>query len=542
LKKKILLARPRASSERWAALLARHGFDCVIEPLLTITPTRAPRPAGLYQAVMITSFNALDALSDLKETVIDLLALPCFCVGSTTGEAARNFGFTDIRAGNSDGAGLAQEIVAAITDKTRPILHIAGDIIDGKAQDILARNHIALTIWPVYQATAAEDFTPATRALFANGQIRAIPVFSPRSARVLVSIIEKEKLTQACHRMAAIALSPAVADMLQTLPWRQLRVAANPAEEDVIACLQTEFAAPEPDPASAAPPTPFIPLPPRAKKRPALWGVLGIILLTAVGSAAWLQYPLIQAFPVRQPTAPESDLALLQQRVQILEARLDTQNEVTAAAPQAPTAAADTAEITALTESVKNLQSQLAQMRGETQKTIAAALAFWNLREAAKSDHGFAAALDTLRSVTISDVTISDVTISEQAARLDPYAATGMPTWPQLRESLAAEEASIDDTAGDAETATGWWTRIKSVLRHLVSVHPAHNLAFTPIESDLDSGDGPAALEAFKALPFDAQQHLAAWHEKLQGRTTIDDALQKLSAAFTASGSQDSTP
>jgi len=183
---------------------------------------------------VLTSSNALEN-TDLPLT--DLLPLPCFCVGASTGEAARAFGFTDIRCGTSDSAVLAHLIIATLTDKALPLLHIAGNVVDGKAHNLLAQNGFTLIPWIVYQAQPVDDFTPTTRDQFAAGEFGTLPVFSPRSARLLISIIEKNNLHDACRSITAIALSQAVANVLQILPWQYLYVAATPAEKDVLTCL-----------------------------------------------------------------------------------------------------------------------------------------------------------------------------------------------------------------------------------------------------------------------------------------------------------------
>lgn len=186
---------------------------------------------------MITSANAIDAFEENRDAVTGLLGLPCFCVGAVTGEAARVLGFTDIKCGVAGSAELAKMMMAALPDKSLPILHIAGDIVDGKAQEMLAAQGYTLAIWPVYEAVAAEDFSPGLIAALKKGEIGAIPVFSPRSARILISLIEKNRLGAACHGITAVGLSQAVADVLQIVPWRRLRVAASPDDDQIFACL-----------------------------------------------------------------------------------------------------------------------------------------------------------------------------------------------------------------------------------------------------------------------------------------------------------------
>ena len=139
MKKNILLTRPRAAAQKWAALLERHGFDCVIEPLLTIEPTQAPRPDGAFQAVVITSTNALDVLQEMgsREKIADLFFLPCFCVGEMSGETAKALGFSNVICGAADGEALAHLTAATLSGKQKNLLHICGEITAGNMREIL---------------------------------------------------------------------------------------------------------------------------------------------------------------------------------------------------------------------------------------------------------------------------------------------------------------------------------------------------------------------------------------------------------------------
>ena len=535
MKKKILLTRPRAASEKWAQILAQHGFASVIEPLLTIEPTPAPRPAGEFQAVLITSAQAPDILELLHEDISGLLSLPCFCVGTATGASARAIGFTDTRCGSADSADLAQQIVATLKDKTRPILHIAGEIVDGKARQILAENGFTLTSWIVYRANAVEDLTPETREAFKRGDFFAVPVFSSRSARILVSVLEKNKLVRACHPVLAIGLSQTVADVLQTLPWQGLRVAAKPEEDEVLACLKAEISmTPTENTSLSSEPTPRA-----CGRRKIRWAcrLLTAALLIGFGAAGVLYCPL--ATPFLPPPTKPPERGALEQRVALLETRLNAPHE------QAPTIAPPaTSEPSALTETVKNLETRLAQVenkngqeRQATQKLIAAAFAFWDLRQTIQEGRAFAPQREALLAASSGDAVAA-----EELAKLAPYAATATPVLPRLREALTAAEAEIPAPVVTQDAAASWWARIRAALQPLVAVRSLHEPRFAALENALDSGDASAALDAVQALPDETRQGLTAWQAKLEARMAIDDALKTLSAHFTAPPTQGSVP
>jgi uroporphyrinogen-III synthase len=511
---KILLTRPRASSERWAKLLSARGLTPVIEPLLAIEPTGAARPFGEFQAVLLTSANAPDALEIMKDRVGDLFPLPCFCVGASTASAARAIGFINITQSTSDSAALAQMIVNALTDKTKPLLHIAGDVVDGKARSILEKNGFTLESWAVYRAVAMENLSPGLIAALQTHDVTVVPVFSPRSARVLVSLIEKNRLPGACAGLTAVGLSQAVADVLQILPWRALRIAKAPSEEEMLACLQTELAA------MTEKEAPALPAPPAAKKKSRFgWVILGLIAIAGVGVVKF--YPWQKFLPQTTAEAPVTQPRMAEPVAEIIPVQKEEM-----IAPQRN-------EIAALNDKIAALEAQIAQLQNKNGNSIAAFAAFEDLRDVARQGHSIAAPLAALHTVAKDDAMIAD-----QIAKLDIY-KSGTPVLSQLRVDLNAKEAHVAAPENDS-AETGAWGRLQKIMRPLILVRPLHDPQFTSLETALDNGDAAAALSAFEALPAATQQNLGTWGAQLQARTAIDAAIANLDAHFT--GISDALP
>jgi hypothetical protein len=185
--------------------------------------------------------------------------------------------------------------------------------------------------------------------------------------------------------------------------------------------------------------------------------------------------------------------------------------------------------------SVKNLQAQVESQSSldlqAAKKLVAAVVSFWDLREAALHGLPFAPQLTSLRSNADGDIIIG-----EQAARLAPYADSGFPTLAQLRETLGAEEAKLAAPDAAPESVPTLWSRIKIILRPLLTVHAAHRAELVALEKALETGQDDQAREAFKALPQELQNDLADWQAKLETRADIDEALRILSAHFAQGG------
>jgi uroporphyrinogen-III synthase len=236
----VLLTRPQKDSEQAARRLTQLGYECVIEPLLTIRPVSTPAPAlDNPQAVMITSAHALDCLDRAVCASAGLLRLPCFCVGPASGAAAEAFGFASVHETAGDGGQLAQKIRQTLDAKNGDILHIAGRDIDSKGRDELERSGYAVRIWVVYAADLAEALSPATVGLWREQKLDAALLFSTRTAATLKTLVLRHGLEACCAGVIALGISEAVLTALDGLSWRRLDAAPSPTEDAVFQRLQT---------------------------------------------------------------------------------------------------------------------------------------------------------------------------------------------------------------------------------------------------------------------------------------------------------------
>lgn len=169
-----------------------------------------------------------------------------------------------------------------------------------------------------------------------------------------------------------------------------------------------------------------------------------------------------------------------------------------------------------------------------SQKAIATAFAFWDLRDKAKNGHAFASEFATLQSVATGNATLT-----ERLASIAPFADVKTPTLPQLQVLLIEEEKTIRQSASGG---VSWWSRIKTALQFLISIRPSRDARFETLEKALASNDASAALEAAKALPEDARENLGDWQSKLEARIALDRALQELLQWFTEPSSEGKAP
>ncbi len=247
--------------------------------------------------------------------------------------------------------------------------------------------------------------------------------------------------------------------------------------------------------------------------------IIGVALAVVLACAAilFVPPPSMKTEPVRVV----SDNVLLSQRIEVLEERLRTLSQE--ALPQR-TGNAGVAD-----EEIKQLREEIARKdaAGEraARRILAAAFAFWELRESAKQGGIFAPQLSALLAASVNETEIFDL-----ATKLKPYASEETPTAASLRVMLAEAEKDIPLSA--TESGKTWVQRIKEVFRPLISIRRAHDTRFDPVEKALDADDPAQAVRAFDALPEEVKKNLASWRSKLEARTEIDAGIDALTAAF----------
>ena len=195
-------------------------------------PFIAPRQ---MQAVLVTSANALPALSGLDR------AIPLLAVGDATAGPALESGFTNVLSAGRDAVALAELTAAQLSPAAGPLLLASGAgqgmalAADLRQRGFVVRRRIA------YRSLQARALPPQVLSALLRGQVRHAMFFSADTARAFVRCIKAHGLTATmAERLAAIdalAISAQTADALASLPWRAIRIASHPNQDELVALL-----------------------------------------------------------------------------------------------------------------------------------------------------------------------------------------------------------------------------------------------------------------------------------------------------------------
>lgn len=238
---RVLVTRPEPDASRQAEMLSARGYEPVVAPLLSIDylDDAALDLAGA-QALIVTSRNALRALAAHKQ-LDEALRVPVLAVGDATAHAAQELGFREVTIGLGTGAALAGLIKQELEPKEGPLLHLTGDVIAYDLAAALEAHGFAVRKTLLYRGVPVTALPPKALAMLKDGRIDGVILMSPRTARIFRELLVKHDAAEAGNGLICYCLSEAIAEELTPLGV-EVRVAATPREEDVLALLDSEAA------------------------------------------------------------------------------------------------------------------------------------------------------------------------------------------------------------------------------------------------------------------------------------------------------------
>ncbi|MBO9395275.1 uroporphyrinogen-III synthase [Shimia sp. R9_2] len=211
----ILLTRPLADAERFAAVLRSRGVAVPIEisPIVEIVPTGAEVDLSDVTGVVFTSRNAVAA--------VDGQDLPAWCVGKATAEMAAAKGWRAIAA-----EGDADTLYARISaDAPKgPLLHLRGVLSRGDLVARLTSLGIETRATVVYRQVPSALSEAAKSRLMQEKPV-LVPLFSPNAAEQFAHQLQELAPIKAALHL--VAISGATQEALGDLPCEQVVLSAK---------------------------------------------------------------------------------------------------------------------------------------------------------------------------------------------------------------------------------------------------------------------------------------------------------------------------
>lgn len=214
----VLVTRPQPAAEALVSELRRAGFDALAAPLMRHSPLSfdVPDPAE-HDALAFSSAAAVLLFAEkVKER-----DRPVFCVGDATAETARKAGFTDVRSAAGDAGDLAALIAESGMAR---VLHPCGVHRVRELRPELLEKGITLDVLEVYEAELEEALPEDAARALEDGRVAAVLLFSARVAERFLTLAPPA----ASRGIAAVCLSPRIAEPLARAGWADVRIAPRP--------------------------------------------------------------------------------------------------------------------------------------------------------------------------------------------------------------------------------------------------------------------------------------------------------------------------
>lgn len=230
----VLLTRPRDQSESFAAALHDRFGDRVrpvLSPLMRPDYLSTDLPSGPFAAVIFTSLHGVAAALPWRARLPRL----AWCVGARTAQEAQAAGF-QTRAAEGD----AESLVAAILadPPPGPLLHLRGEDQRGDvAQRLTLAGHPTQSA--IVYRQSPQPLSPQAAELLRRPGVVIVPLFSPRSAELLLAALPNPRLADL--RIAAISAATA-----QVWPQGAATVARRPDADAMLQAVGNLIAAAPP--------------------------------------------------------------------------------------------------------------------------------------------------------------------------------------------------------------------------------------------------------------------------------------------------------
>jgi uroporphyrinogen-III synthase len=226
---RFLVTRSADDAVRTAEKLVALGHEACLAPVTRIVPTGDAMPSEPYDALIVTSVHAQDALAALDRTK------PVFAVGERTAEGVRAAGFAEITVAEGDAVSLVRLIRATLTPGLT-LLHVTARHHKDEPAASLRASGFTILQWEAYEAEAVAALPDSAVAALRSGQIGAALHYSRRSADLVIRLAGQAGLASSLLAFPHLCLSADVAAPLTSAGATAL-VAGDPSEEALLRLL-----------------------------------------------------------------------------------------------------------------------------------------------------------------------------------------------------------------------------------------------------------------------------------------------------------------
>jgi uroporphyrinogen-III synthase len=229
---RVLVTRPAPGASRTAARLEAAGFDAIVLPLTKLEPLNFALPQGPFDALIVTSAQALKSME-----TDPLLHLPVFAVGQTTAESARSSGFSNV----FTAGGSVESIAALVLETAKPaarLLYLCGKVRRRELEATLDEAGFQLAAIETYDALPVDYSHEALTALLGQAPFDSVTLMSAQAAEQFSALAEDAQFAPLFTASEIVCLSPRIANVLLPHDMWKLKVTREATEDSMLETLR----------------------------------------------------------------------------------------------------------------------------------------------------------------------------------------------------------------------------------------------------------------------------------------------------------------
>jgi uroporphyrinogen-III synthase len=231
---RLLNTRPKEDAASLTQALEDMGHEVVSGPLLQIQDVDAVLPdLQKISGLLATSANGVRAFArQSRERNIRIYA-----VGDATARCATELGFDHVETASGDVDALARLVKSACTPADGALLHVAGTKVAGDLGGALNDAGYDVRRLVMYQARTATVLPQQIEKILTTGDVDGVLLYSPRTAKTFADLVLAAGLEKTVATADVWCLSPAVADNVRQLTWRNVHISERPEQAALLEML-----------------------------------------------------------------------------------------------------------------------------------------------------------------------------------------------------------------------------------------------------------------------------------------------------------------
>jgi len=226
----IIITRPKEDSSYLIAKLIKLGHAVTHLPVIRIEKLETEKiNLTNYEAVVFTSSNAIRFINIEKFNS----KIKCFCVGSATEFKAKQAGFINTYSSEGTVDSLIELIIRTQDNKSGKLLYLSSEFISRDLDKDLINAGYSVDRISNYTSLPIEEINENTLNFFKKKPPDVIFIYSSKSAKNLIKLINKYSLLNVVTHSNLMCISEKVLLLLKDIKWKRVFI-FSPGEEEFL--------------------------------------------------------------------------------------------------------------------------------------------------------------------------------------------------------------------------------------------------------------------------------------------------------------------